>query len=82
MVRLFGIFALVLVAFACEWKFGDVYVLFLLRCGEQLHVGCAISVRHVASWACVGEKRSVRRLVLEEADVVGALAFGGWSSKK
>ena len=54
-LRLFGIFDLFLLLFACEWDFGDVYVLFLLRGGELLHVSNANSDRHVEIWACAGE---------------------------
>jgi len=68
--RLFIVFALVFLDFACAWDFGGcvgVYVLFLLRCGELLRVGYAISDRHVARWACVGELRlAVRKLVLKQ----------------
>ena len=53
--RLLLLLALVFLGLACEWDFGDVYVLFLLRGGELLHVSNANSDRHVEIWACAGE---------------------------
>lgn len=53
--RIFKVFVLAVLLLACEWDFGDAYILFLLHGGELLLVGYATSDRHVAKWGCVGE---------------------------